>query len=391
MKSLVIRKGREAALLRYNPWVFSGSVAREEDGLEDGDPVRVTDAGGRQLAIGHYQDGSIRVRVLSFGEEGLPPDFPHAPLRAAIALRATLGLSADPLTDCYRLVHAAGDGLPGLIIDRYGPVAVIQCHSIGMHRMRERIAATLLTLLAGTVHTVYDKSRGVLPDRYPATDGLLAGSGETTVTVRENGRRFVVDIPGGQKTGFFLDQRDNRWLLGSYVNGRSVLNLYAYSGGFSLYALLGGATEVTSVDQSAPAMELLARNLRENGELAGRHTSRVEDVMDYLREETTSFDIIVVDPPAFAKNKHRRHKAVQAYKRLNARAMDRLRPGGLLFTFSCSRVVDRQLFQDTLVAAALEAGRGCRILHTLRQGADHPVNLFHPEGEYLKGLVLQVD
>ena len=389
-----LKKGREGALQRYSPWLFSGAVAEEDPAVADGDTVRVVDAAGKPLGIGHYQAGSIRVRMLQFGSQEANPDLLPQRLHSALDLRRQLGLADDPLTDAYRLVHAAGDGLPGLIVDRYGPVAVVQCHSIGMHRQRQLIADTLLAS-TDAITCVYDKSAAVLPDRYAntITDGVLAGEPVEELTVRENGRRFRVDVAGGQKTGFFLDQRENRWLLGSYARGKSVLNTFCYTGGFSMYALAGGATQVDSVDLSESALRLTDANVALNTDRTDRHASHAADVMDWLKEHAPSqhYDIVVVDPPAYAKNKHRRHKAVQAYKRLNARAMRALKPGGLLFTFSCSRVVDRQLFYDTIVAAGLEAGRSARVLHRLGQGPDHPVNLYHPEGEYLKGLVLRVD
>ncbi|MBB4077622.1 23S rRNA (cytosine1962-C5)-methyltransferase [Lewinella aquimaris] len=393
MRTITLSKGREGAIQRRNPWVFSGAVKQEEDGVADGDTVRVTDHQGKQLGVGHYQAGSIRVRLLYFGEAEMPEDHLTRQLAAAIELRGVLGLTEDPLTNAYRLVHGAGDELPGLVVDRYASVAVVQCHSIGMHHQREAIAAALLNLLPGVITSVYDKSSGVLPERYVAADSTLAGDPVNEVVVLENGRRFHVDIAGGQKTGFFLDQRENRWLLGSYARDRRVLNTFCYTGGFSVYALLGGAAQVQSIDLSAKATELTAENVTRNGEFEAAHEAHTADVMDWLKEnaEPRSYDIVVVDPPAFAKNKHRRHKAVQAYKRLNARAIEAIKPGGLLFTFSCSRVVDRQLFYDTIVAAGLESGRRAQVLHRLGQGPDHPVNLFHPEGEYLKGLVLRID
>lgn len=392
MHTLTLQRGREGALQRYSPWVFSGAVKSASADLADGELVRVLDAGGQPLGVGHYQEGSIRVRMLHFGADDMPDDLIGQRLSAALALRSDLGLTDDPLTNAYRLVHAAGDGLPGLVVDRYGAVAVVQCHSIGMHRQREAIAAALLALPG--IESVYDKSAATLPERYASgiSDGTLAGAAITDRLVLENGRRFQVDLVHGQKTGFFLDQRDNRWLLGSYAKDRRVLNTFCYTGGFSVYALLGGAAQVTSVDLSAGAVELTEANVAHNGDFTDRHASHVGDVLEYLKVvEPGSFDIVVVDPPAYARNKHKRHKAVQAYKRLNARAIRALAPGGLLFTFSCSRVVDRQLFRDTIVAAGLESGRQARILHRMAQGADHPVSLYHPEGEYLKGLVLKVD
>ncbi len=392
MKAITLKRGREGAVQRYSPWVFSGAVEREADGIEDGETVRVEDIAGQPLGVGHYQAGSIRVRMLHFGASEFPEDLFDRCLTAALRLRTNLGLASDPLTNAYRMVHAAGDGLPGLVVDRYASVAVIQCHSIGMHRQRDRIAAALLRFEG--IGSVYDKSASVLPERYAgqAENATVAGEAVGEIVALENGRRFLVDFVNGQKTGFFLDQRDNRWLLGSYARDKRVLNTFCYTGGFSVYALLGGAAQVQSVDLSAGATELTAANVARNGDFGDRHTVHTADVLEFLKDvEPGSFDIVVVDPPAYAKNKHRRHKAVQAYKRLNARAIRALAPGGLLFTFSCSRVVDAQLFRDTIVAAGLESGRTARILHRMAQGADHPVSLYHPEGEYLKGLVVQVD
>jgi 23S rRNA (cytosine1962-C5)-methyltransferase len=394
MKTVTLQKGKDGAIRRRNPWVFSGAIKREEDGIEDGDLVAVEAINGDRLGYGHYQSGGIRVRLLAFGEDELPIDeIFRDKLSQALDLRKQLGLADDPLTNAYRIVHAAGDGLPGLIVDRYASVAVIQCHGIGMFRQRQLIAELLMELMGDEITTVYDKSAKALPDRYPAEDGVLLGDKLTEVVILENGRRFRVDIADGQKTGFFLDQRDNRWLLGSYAKGKRVLNTFCYTGGFSVYALLGDGAQVQSVDLSGSAIDLTNDNVARNGDFSSQHEAYAADVMEWLKEHAADdpYDIIVVDPPAFAKNKHKRHNAVQAYKRLNARAMKAIKPGGLLFTFSCSRVVERQLFYDTIVAAGLEAGRNCRVLHHLSQGPDHPVDLYHQEGEYLKGLVLRVD
>ncbi len=394
MKVITLHKGRDGAVRRKNPWVFSGAIKAEEEGIEDGDLVVVEAVNGDRLGMGHYQSGGIRVRLLTFGEEELPiEDLLREKLTTALDLRAQLGLANDPLTNAYRLVHAAGDGLPGLIVDRYASVVVVQCHSIGMHRIKDTIASVLLELMGDGITTVYDKSMSTLPDRHPAEDGIIRGEDVTELVILENGRRFRVDIAGGQKTGFFLDQRENRWLLGSYATGKKILNTFCYTGGFSVYGLLGGGAQVQSVDLSSSAITLTEDNAARNGDFGDRHQAYAADVMEWLKEHAADqdYDIIVVDPPAFAKNKHKRHKAVQAYKRLNARAMKAVKPGGLLFTFSCSRVVERQLFYDTIVAAGLEAGRACRVLHHLSQGPDHPVNLYHQEGEYLKGLVVRVE
>jgi 23S rRNA (cytosine1962-C5)-methyltransferase len=395
MKQITLKKGRDGAVRRRSPWIFSGAVHREDDALEDGELVQVLAANGEVLGVGHYQAGGIRVRVLAFGEEALPQTFFRDRLTAALNLRRQLGLLDDPLTNAFRLVHAAGDGLPGLIVDRYASLVVIQCHSIGMHREREQIAVAIRELLGDAVETIYDKSTAVLPERYAlgVDDGVLWGADVSEVIILENGRRFHVDVAGGQKTGFFLDQRENRWLLGSYAKDKRVLNTFCYTGGFSVYALLGAAAQVQSVDLSAPAIALTEENVTRNGDFTTQHEAHAADVMEWLKEhaDDNPYDIVVVDPPAFAKNKHKRHKAVQAYKRLNARAMRSVKPGGLLFTFSCSRVVDRELFYNTIVAAGLEAGRNCQVLHHLSQGPDHPVNLFHADGSYLKGLVLRVE
>ncbi len=394
MKKVTLLKGKDGAIRRRNPWVFSGAIRNEDEGLVDGDLVVVEDSTGERLGLGHYQNGGIRVRMLHFGPGEISiAELLRDKLAAALALRHQLGLAADPLTNAYRLIHAEGDGLPGLIVDRYASVAVVQCHSIGMYLLRQEIATALRALLGDEVRTIYDKSAATLPERQEASDGVLLGEPVTEVVVLENGRRFLVDVAGGQKTGFFLDQRENRWLLGSYAQGKSVLNAFCYTGGFSVYALLGDAAQVHSVDLSSSAIDQAEGNVARNGDFAERHRSYAADVMEWLRDhaDAEGYDLVIIDPPAFAKNKHKRHQAVQAYKRLNARAMQALKPGGLLFTFSCSRVVERQLFYDTVVAAGLEAGRDCRVLHHLGQGPDHPVSLYHPEGEYLKGLVLRVD
>lgn len=394
MNTVTLSKGKDGAIRRRNPWVFSGAIKRQDPDIQDGELVSVTAIDGEVLGFGHYATGGIRVRLLAFGEDQMPvKELLRDQLLQAIALRKQLGLSGDPLTNAYRLVHAAGDGLPGLVVDRYASVAVIQCHSVGMHLLRDTIAELLLELLGDQITSVYDKSASVLPNHYEAENGVLAGENTTEVIILENGRRFHVDIAEGQKTGFFLDQRENRWLLGSYAAGKKVLNTFCYTGGFSVYALLGDAAQVQSVDLSKSAVDLTRENADRNGDFGDKHQAYDADVMEWLKEHAADqdYDVMVVDPPAFAKNKHKRHKAVQAYKRLNARAMKAIKPGGILFTFSCSRVVDRQLFYDTIVAAGLESGRNCRVLHHLSQGPDHPVNLYHQEGEYLKGLVVRVD
>ena len=390
MKQLILNRKRLASVARRHPWIFSGAIFKKDDGIEEGDRVAVMDDKGQQLAVGHYQDASIAVRVIHFGGEKPSADFWTEKISAAYRLRQRVGLIGDENTNCYRLVHAEGDGLPGLIVDVYGDTAVLQGHSIGMYRERTQIAEALLQIPG--IEAVYDKSSTVLPERFAAQvqNGYLHGAGGPQV-VREHGHRFQVDWQTGQKTGFFLDQRDNRALLAQYSAGKEVLNAFCYSGGFSIYALAAGARRVDSVDVSKPAIEMTDTNIELNGFGSDRHRSHAADVHQFLRNQEHQYDVTVIDPPAFAKNVRKRHNAVQGYKRLNALAMQRTRPGGILFTFSCSQVVDRELFGNTITAAAIEAGRNVRILHHLSQPADHPVSVFHPEGGYLKGLVLAID
>lgn len=394
MKSIQLAAGREQSLLRRHPWIFSGGIAKEDKGIQEGDKVAVLDVAGQQLAIGHYQRGSIRVRILQLGKEALASDFWQQRIRTAFTLRSKLGLIREDNT-AYRLIHGAGDGLPGLIVDIYGLVAVVQCHSIGMFLDRQAIAEAIREVMGNRIQLIYNRSGRTLSDNYQtkeALEGPLWGEALADQVIQENGHRFRIDFQTGQKTGFFLDQRDNRALLAQYAKDKTVLNTFCYTGGFSLYALQAGAARVTSIDVSANAMALTEQNLLLNGpNTLERHQAITADVLKYFREPTSDlYDIVVVDPPAFAKSRNARHRAVQAYKRLNAAAIQRLKPGGLLFTFSCSQVVDRQLFNNTIVAAGLESGRAASVLHLLSQGADHPVNLYHPEGSYLKGLVLYV-
>ncbi len=394
MKSIQLAAGRDQSLHRRHPWIFSGGVAKEDKGIQEGAQVAVLNAAGEQLAIGHYQRGSIRIRILQLGSEALADDFWQQRILSAFQLREDLGLIRSDNT-AYRLIHGAGDGLPGLIVDIYGAVAVVQCHSIGMFLDRQAIAEAIKEVMGQRIQLIYNRSGRTLSDNYQTTEALegpLWGAALQDQVIEENGHRFQIDFRTGQKTGFFLDQRDNRALLAQYAPGKTVLNTFCYTGGFSLYALKAGAASVTSVDISANAMALTEQNLLLNGhDILQRHQSLTADVLKYFREPSERlYDIVVVDPPAFAKSRNARHRAVQAYKRLNAAAIQRLRPGGLLFTFSCSQVVDRELFNNTIVAAGLESGRAASVLHLLSQGADHPVNLYHPEGSYLKGLVLRV-
>jgi 23S rRNA (cytosine1962-C5)-methyltransferase len=347
---------------------------------------------GSFLAKGHFQDGSIVVRIISFEQGPIDLGFWKERIRRAWKYRQIVGLADNAQTNCYRLVHAEGDGLPGLIIDIYDHVAVIQCHSIGMYLAQDAITEALKQVLGTRLTAIYSKSKDTLPGRFAATveDGYLFGQASGQL-VRENGHLFWVDWIGGQKTGFFLDQRDNRALVAKYAAGKEVLNAYSYSGGFSVYALAAGAREVHSVDISAKAIEAANRNVDLNQNSAQRHHGYAQDVLKFLKEARQEYDLVIVDPPAFAKSLKKRHNAVQGYKRLNKEAIEKVKPGGLLFTFSCSQVVDKTLFYNTVVAAAIEAGRQARVVHYLDQPADHPVQIFHPEAGYLKGLVLYIE
>lgn len=393
MKKIWLKRGKEAALKRFHPWVFSGAIYKKDDQLQDGEIVQVLDAKDQVLGVGHFQDGSISVRILSFTLREIDAAFWQEKISLAYRYRKQLGLTNSTATNCYRLVHAAGDGLPGLIIDMYGETAVLQCHSIGMHQQRSLILDALKDVYGDRLKAVYDKSENTLPSIYAAqfsNDNLFGEARETVVN--EYGHAFRVNWESGQKTGFFLDQRENRHLLSRYAEGKRVLNAFCYSGGFSVYALAAGATQVDSVDISETAIALTDQNVALNleKETQARHRSFQSDVLEFLKGSSGEYDIYILDPPAFAKSKHKRHKAVQAYKRLNALALKQMPTGGILFTFSCSKVVDKTLFRNTIVAAAMESGRQVRVMHELGQPADHPVNFFHPEGEYLKGLVLHV-
>lgn len=391
MVTLVLKPGKEKAVKRFHHWIFSGAFKNlDEINVADGDLVRVVDTNGNYLATGHFHNGSIAVKLLTFQDEPIDDAFWKRKLDDAFAYRQTLGLPAPELTTCYRLVHAEGDGLPGLVVDVYGEVAVVQCHSVGMHKSLPQIAQAIMACAGGAVKAVYDKSVEVLPGNYAATirNGFVEGEAAPK-PVLENGLQFEVNWMTGQKTGFFLDQRSNRELLSHYCRGKRVLNCFSFTGGFSMYALKGGATLVHSVDTSASAIELCTRNMALNFPGTDRHEAFVEDVLRFLKN-CDEYDVVVIDPPAFAKSIAKRHNAVQGYKRLNVAAMRKVAQGGILFTFSCSSVVDRELFYNTIVAAALEVGRKVRVMHHLSQSPDHPVNLYHPEGAYLKGLALQV-
>ena len=394
--TIVLKNGKDHSLRRRHPWVFSGAIARALGEPQEGEAVRVETQSGELLGVGHYSgSGSIAVRMLDFGPAAeLPtPNFWVNRLANAYALRQRLALTGTADTNVFRLVHAEGDGLPGLIIDVYGDVAVVQAHSVGMYRARPEIADALQVVFGDRLRAIYDKSAETTPG-HAVGDGkngyLFGASTGAEHLVHENGHQFAVDWETGQKTGFFIDQRDNRALLARYSAGRRVLNTFCYTGGFSVYALEAGAELVHSVDSSKKAIALTERNA-ELSHHADRHAAYPDDVLTFLKSHSAAYDLLVLDPPAFAKHQSARHAALMGYKRLNAAGIAHLAPGGLLFTFSCSQVVSAELFEGAVLAAAIEAGRPARILHRLTQPADHPVSLFHPEGAYLKGLVLAVE
>ena len=394
---IFLRRGKEESLLRRHPWIFSGAIGRVEcpsDTIAEGEIVDVHTAAGDFIARGHYQIGSIAVRVLTFAQEPIDAAWWHARIRSACEVRRTLGLIGNAATTCYRLVHGEGDSLPGLVIDIYGTTAVVQCHSVGMYRSRMQIAEALREVYGERLAAVYDKSSQTVPYKpgLNAVDGYLMGKvAVPTQEVSENGHRFLVNWEEGQKTGFFLDQRCNRELVERYAAGRTVLNTFCYTGGFSVYAATGGAKEVCSVDASERAVQLADENMRLNFGDSFPHTTLACDAVEYLKQIGDRYDLIILDPPAFAKHHKVLGNAMQGYKRLNARALSQIRPGGILFTFSCSQAVTKELFRTTVFSAAAIAGRNVRILHQLAQPADHPINIYHPEGEYLKGLVLYVE
>ena len=392
---IFLRRGKEESLLRRHPWIFSGAIGRVEcpsDTIAEGEIVDVHTAAGDFIARGHYQIGSIAVRVLTFAQEPIDAAWWRARIRSACEVRRTLGLIGNAATTCYRLVHGEGDSL--LVIDIYGTTAVVQCHSVGMYRSRMQIAEALREVYGERLAAVYDKSSQTVPYKagLNAVDGYLMGKVATpTQEVSENGHRFLVNWEEGQKTGFFLDQRCNRELVERYAAGRTVLNTFCYTGGFSVYAAAGGAKEVCSVDASERAVQLADENMRLNFGDSFPHTTLACDAVEYLKQIGDRYDLIILDPPAFAKHHKVLGNAMQGYKRLNARALSQIRPGGILFTFSCSQAVTKELFRTTVFSAAAIAGRNVRILHQLAQPADHPINIYHPEGEYLKGLVLYVE
>ena len=387
-KEVILKKNKEESILRRHPWIFSGAIDLIDEEIVDGDIVSIYDSRKRFLAIGHFQNATIAARIVSFEEREINQKFFTQKLGDAIQLRRNLGLFSSDNSIC-RLVHGEGDGLPGLIIDFYENVAVVQCHSISMYHSLSFINKALQKNIAD-LQAVYSKSSDTLHTKEIAQDSFLFGNTNVPHSATERGIRFSIDWITGQKTGFFIDQRENRTLLGNYANGKKILNTFCYSGGFSLSALHAGAKEVHSLDSSKKAIDLTDANIALN-KFKGKHKSIVADAMEYLKNLDNSYDIIILDPPAFAKHRDKRHQAIQGYKRLNEMAIKAIKPGGIIFTFSCSQVVDKYLFTNTVIAAAINSRRNIRILEQLHQPADHPINAFHPEGEYLKGLVIQVD
>lgn len=392
LPKIILTKGREESVKRFHPWIFSGAIDRVEGKIIEGDQVDILDYKGNYVATGFAAQGSIAVKVFWFGPQQPPKDIWYKKICQAYTLRQSLGFTENPNSNTYRLIFSEADGLPGLVIDYYNGVAVLQAHSLGMHLVRQEICDALVKLYSKNLIAVYDKSREAMSKSGAESegDGFLYGSIDELI-VSENGHRFYIDFKEGQKTGFFLDQRDNRALLATYSANKKVLNVFCYTGGFSIYALAAGARHVTSLDASKKAIDALEKNLTLNTAYKGTHTSVVADAKVWLPGMEDDYDIIVLDPPAFAKRQSDRHKALQGYKFINQTAISRIKPGGLLFTFSCSQAISPDQFTSMVMASALEAKRNVRIIHHMGHSADHPVSIYHPEGEYLKGLVVVVD
>ena len=388
MNKVYLKRGKEESLLRFHPWIFSGAIHHLDNNIEEGEVVRVVTEKGDFIAVGHFQQGSIAVRVLTFNDVEIDDDFWTSRLQSALQMRLAIGLANNPQTNAYRLVHGEGDLLPGLIIDIYGDTAVMQAHSIGMHLARHTIASALAKVMKEHISNIYYKSETTLSFMEPE-NGFLLGETDNNIAI-ENGLKFYVDWLRGQKTGFFVDQRENRSLLEKYAKDKNVLNMFCYTGGFSFYAMRGGAKSVHSVDSSAKAIELTRRNVELNFPNDPRHEAFCEDAFKYL-DKISGYDLIILDPPAFAKHRGALHNALKGYTRLNQKAFEKIEKGGILFTFSCSQVVTKEHFRNAVFTAAALAKRKVRILHQLHQPADHPINIYHPEGEYLKGLVLYVE
>ena len=402
-KTIELKKGKEESLKRFHPWVFSGAVAHIDEGIEEGETVRVITSQKQFIAVGHYQIGSISVRVLSFKDIAIDHNFWTERISSSLAMRQKIGIADNPNNNTYRLIHGEGDGLPGLIIDCYDDTAVIQAHSVGIHLCRKEIAKALVEVMGKRISNIYYKSETTLPykaklgeESYEAAaanglkNGFLYGGSEKNTAI-ENGLTFHVDWLHGQKTGFFIDQRENRTLLEQYSKDKSVLNMFCYTGGFSVYAMRGGAKQVHSVDSSAKAIDLTKANISLNFPGDERHQAFCDDAFKFLEKEGNKYDLIILDPPAFAKHRAALRNALKGYTRLNVKAFEHIKKGGILFTFSCSQVVTKDNFRNAVFTAAAQAKRTVRILHQLHQPADHPINIYHPEGEYLKGLVLYVE
>lgn len=392
MKKVILKNNKTISIIRQHPWIFSGAIHKKDEGIQEGDLVYVYDSSDVPLGFGQYHNASIAVRILSFGASEFVPTFWHSKFEAALHLRKSLGLGRKSETNAYRLIHGEGDGLSGLIVDIYDDVAVIQTHTVGMHRCINQISNAITSLYGENIKHIYNKSKESLPKAYSQNinNSFLLGNKEEVI-IKENDILFNINIVIGQKTGFFLDQRENRALLTRLARSKTVLNTFCYTGGFSLYALLGGAKKVVSVDSSKKALEELQKNIELNDLGNANHMALEADVIPFLKDLTSDeFDIIILDPPAFAKSLEKRHNAIQAYKRINVLAMQKIKSGGFLLTFSCSQVVTEELFYHTIVAAGIESQRTIRVIRKLSQGPDHPVSLFHPEGSYLKGLVLEV-
>lgn len=392
MKKIYLKRGKEESLNRFHPWVFSGAIAKMDDGIEEGETVNVIQSNGNVIATGHYQIGSIAVRVLSFRDKAITKDFWKQHLETALQVRIVSGMADSETNNTYRLVHGEGDFLPGLVIDCYGKTAVMQAHSVGMHVCRFDIAEALMEVMGNRIENIYYKSETTLPFKADLgqENGFIVGSTPDDIAT-ENGLLFHVDWLRGQKTGFFVDQRENRSLVEHYAKGRKVLNMFCYTGGFSFYAMRGGAELVHSVDSSEKAIVLTNKNVELNFLNDKRHAAFCEDAFKYLDKNENVYDLIILDPPAFAKHRGALHNALKGYTRLNLKALQQIKSGGLLFTFSCSQVVTKENFRNAVFTACAQSGRKVRILHQLHQPADHPINIYHPEGEYLKGLVLYVE
>lgn len=391
-QSVYLKKGKDESLRRRHPWVFSGALSHADDGVSEGDIVKVVSYDGEVMGVGHFQLGSIAVRMLAFEDIEIDDSFWNQRLALALNVRKNIGLTENTQGNTFRLVHGEGDQLPGLVIDCYGETAVIQAHSVGMHESRMSISNSLMQLDGLNIKNVYYKSETTLPYKagVETENGFLVGDNAGDIAI-ENGLCFHIDWLRGQKTGFFIDQRDNRQLLESYAKGKNVLNMFCYTGGFSVYALRGGANLVHSVDSSEKAISLTRQNVELNFPADNRHQAFCEDAFRFLDKASEKYDLIVLDPPAFAKHRHALHNALKGYTRLNAKGIEMVKPGGIVFTFSCSQAVSKEQFQAAVFTAALRARRNVRILHQMHQPADHPINIYHPEGEYLKGLVLYVE